>query len=545
MQQEEIQLHLSSLQGHVLHTTMLQSMYFPHESPVHLHSPCFTRPDPHSLHCDVINCNSNNTQSLQKHDEKCTNEFYNAHVMDYLKLEKATKKESNDMAKKLKLFYDQQMEADAALDDEIYRQKMNEQLLGENMDKLQRLALNDEIDINDLTQFQQQQFAKSLQNGQLHHHIDVWTPWWSRTNRKVILSETDVLSGVDVDDKKEENLTPNVHQQNQLNISLIVPPVPVDIPSFTSIHAKEPSPLLPFLCSDILCGYVGAMIKYNGDWNDEPSHVLQLILSISVVLSDPKCVYQDFKEMTNGLMGHYASQSVKHNKFEILLYLKQVAVLMRSRMNVLRALNQMYELVVVIQNQIMNTSKVSKSLRKQIRKRKQIKDRNHRMECNQNKSNNEIKENNETKESPTGHYFDDHADAFMKLMGQKEQNLVISKDSAMNEVQRHNGNECTEQTANLKNDNQSEDEHSTNDRKERTKCYSSSFAPEKMRKITRRKCKRLDPLKRKIWYYLVWWNDHVEEQQSNLLAAELSVVVESIDRKLNQMDEQIKSTMFK
>merc|ERR1719295_2148313 len=95
--------------------------------------------------CKAMYCT---LQCYKKHDEKCTNQFYNAHVMDYLKNEKATKQESCDMAKKLKSFYDQQMAADAEVDEEIYRSKMNDQLLSENLDKLKELALNDKIDIN-------------------------------------------------------------------------------------------------------------------------------------------------------------------------------------------------------------------------------------------------------------------------------------------------------------------------------------------------------------------------------------------------------------
>jgi len=80
--------------------------------------------------------------------------------------------------------------------------------------------------------------------------------------------------------------------------------------------------------------------------------------------------------------------------------------------------------------------------------------------------------------------------------------------------------------------------------KEKRHCYSSSFAPERMRKMTRRKCKRLEPIKRKVWYYLVWWNERISGEQCKLLASELTVVVEHIDRKCKQIDDDIKLTMF-
>eukprot|EP01084_Bolivina_argentea_P019965 37154_1 len=309
--------------------------------------------------CNAMYCT---LQCYKIHDEKCTSEFYSSHVMDYIKNEKSSKKESIDMAKKLKKFYDQQVKDDEERDKMFYQEKLENQLLNENLNKLQKLALDNKININDLTQYQQQQFSKALKTGQLNKHINIWNPWWNEIQEKnnIILSEMDV--------SEENNI--NYKQSENKNISLIIPSLPIDIPTFESINAKKPSKLLPYLLTDILCSYVGAMIIYSGDWNDEPSHVLQLILSISCVLSDKQCIYNNFNELTNKLMERYVAQNVKNNKFEILLYLKQVCVLLKNRINVLRALNQMYELIQVVQSQIISKSKVSKLLNKKIKKKK-------------------------------------------------------------------------------------------------------------------------------------------------------------------------------
>eukprot|EP01083_Nonionella_stella_P071529 192159_1 len=449
-----------------------------------------------SFTCQVCNKNKSNytcprcnamyctLACYKKHDEQCTNQFYSAHVMDSIRNEKSTKEESIAMAKTLKKLYTQQMEEDEQRDKIIYQQKRDDELLTQNLDKLQQLALNDTIDITDLTQYQQQQFAHAIQNGQLHHHIHMWNPWWntSKSNgNNIIISETDVL---DENDPKDE------HKANN-NISLIIPPLPIDIPSFDSIHAKDPSPLLPFLLCDILCAYVGAMITYNGDWNDEPSNVLQLILSISCVLSDKQCVHKDFNALTNTLMEHYASQSVKNNKYEILLYLQQVCVLMKNTMNVLRALNQIYELIQVIQSQIMSKAKVAKTLNKKMKKLE--------IETDTKKQTNKPKE---------GDYYDDHADAFMNQMMNVDKEQVNAKETT-----------------------------------KKVYHYSSSFAPEKVRKRTRKKCKQLDPIKRKIWYYLVWFNQYVARDKANLLSEELKMVVEHINAKCSKIDNDIKSSI--
>eukprot|EP00485_Elphidium_margaritaceum_P001671 CAMPEP_0202691170 /NCGR_PEP_ID=MMETSP1385-20130828/5958_1 /ASSEMBLY_ACC=CAM_ASM_000861 /TAXON_ID=933848 /ORGANISM="Elphidium margaritaceum" /LENGTH=427 /DNA_ID=CAMNT_0049346531 /DNA_START=105 /DNA_END=1385 /DNA_ORIENTATION=+ len=419
----------------------------------------------------------------KQHDAECTNQFYSAHVMDTIRNERATKQESIDMAKKLKAFYDARMKEDEDRDAALLRQKLDNERLNENLDKLQQLAIEDAIDINDLTQYQQQQFATALKNGKVSQHIAVWTPWWSPDgggNRTIIMEENEIE-----EDEIEEAAGSN-H-----NISLIVPSLPVDIPSFESMNAKPPSPLLPFLLCDILCAYVAAMITYNGDWREEPSQVLQLILSVSNVLQlnnnatcTQQCVYHDFAAVTNALMQRCAAQSVKHNKLEILLYLKQVCVLLTKKMNVLRALNQMYELIVIIQHEIVQKSKVSKTLQKKMKQTHAKKEKaptdSGVMDANDHEN-----------------YFDAHADQFMQLM---------NADNDNNEKR------------NTEMENKTKPSSSSS--------YSSSFAPEKVRKNVKKKCKSLDILKRKLWYYLVYCHQFISDEKANLLSAELKITVE-------------------
>ena len=394
--------------------------------------------------------------------------------MDYIKNEKSTKKESIDMAKKLKRFYDQQMKEDEERDKIIFQEKMDNELLNENLEKLEELALNDELNINDLTQYQQEQFAKAIKDGQLNKHISVWEPWWN--NNKIIISE-------ESEESEDEN------------IKLIIPSLPIEIPSFKSINAKKPSPLLQFLLCDILCGYIGAMIKYNGDWNDEPSHVLQLILSISCVLSNNQCIYNDFNELTNKLIENYTSQTVKNNKFEILSYLKQVSSLMRNRTNILRALNQIYDLIQVMQSDILSKSKLSKSLNKKMKKLNDKED---------------ISMDNKINEE--GDYYDDHANNFLKLINSNNGNLSTD----IKEIDNDNNQQKKDKKAKLQ------------------KSYSSSFAPEKVRKNIKRKLKKFDIIKRKIWYYLVWCNEYISNEKATLLSSELKIIVENIHSKMSR-----------
>ena len=130
------------------------------------------------------------------------------------------------------------------------------------------------------------------------------------------------------------------------------------------------------------------------------------------------------------MIENYASQTVKNNKFEILLYLKQVSLLMRNKTNILRALNQIYDLIQVIQSDILSKSKLSKSLNK---KRKKLNETNSKTNNNDNK----VNEN----------YYDDHADNFLNL------------------INSNNGNSSTE-------DKKTKPQRS----------YSSSFAPKKLEK---------------------------------------------------------------
>merc|ERR1712228_1013098 len=113
-------------------------------------------------------------------------------------------------------------------------------------------------------------------------------------------------------------------------------------------------------------------------------------------------------------------------------------------------------------------------------------------------------------------FFDDHADQFMKLMNVKQK----SDDKEEKKTKECEQKKCSN-----------------------GRIYSSSFAPEKMRKSIKKKCKKLDPIKRKIWYYLVWWNQFVSDEQAQLLSEELRIVVESVDAKLAKMDKEIKLQM--
>ena len=119
--------------------------------------------------CGAVYCSLG---CYKQHDVKCTSLFYNESILESIKNEKSTKEEQISMAKKLKKFYNESNESI----------EINDEILNENIEKLKKLAIEDKITFNDLTELQKIEFKQSIRKGNLNKHIKLWEPWWIKTH---------------------------------------------------------------------------------------------------------------------------------------------------------------------------------------------------------------------------------------------------------------------------------------------------------------------------------------------------------------------------
>ena len=295
----------------------------------------------------------------------------------------------------------------------------DDRLLNENMDELKTLALNDEIDINHLNSYQKAVFEQDLKSGKLNQHLNVnkWKPWWDNNSKIIIDNDRDS------------------------NIELIIPGLPIDLPKFKSLKSKNPSKLLPYLLCDILIGYIYGYIKYKGNWNEDKMEIFNQILSISNVLNN-NCVYNNFDELYDILIKNWINISIKNCKDDIIFYMKQCCLILENKDNVLRGLYHIYCLLNSIQNDL------NHELKKNIKLKSKIPSNNNDIES--------------------------HADAFMELCNDNNQNKRKSKNS---------------------------------------------------HKKIKNEIKKLNAYKHKIWYYLVWYNEYISDKHSILIKNEFNIII--------------------
>eukprot|EP00163_Fabomonas_tropica_P030982 TRINITY_DN7211_c0_g2_i1.p1 TRINITY_DN7211_c0_g2~~TRINITY_DN7211_c0_g2_i1.p1 ORF type:complete len:481 (+),score=44.30 TRINITY_DN7211_c0_g2_i1:195-1637(+) len=259
--------------------------------------------------CSAAYCSAD---CYKKHNLSCTETFYKDLVetelrTNHLHASAADKRKMHETLQRLH-------EEEGATQDFFVQGSVED----EAMARLETLALADELTLDHLTEEQRQSFMNAVENGSLAEFIDVWQPFWTqplpvsgqqgskeggsaaagvatgaRTPKIVVLenpidTSADAAQGSHADTSIDSSEQPKGKGHgiygsaggNETGIRVLR-----NIPPFSQLTKRAPSPDLKFHLLNILFPYCFAARRYNGDWASEPVSALSLIVSLSTVLS--------------------------------------------------------------------------------------------------------------------------------------------------------------------------------------------------------------------------------------------------------------------
>ena len=249
----------------------------------------------------------------QKHGERCTESFYQEHVVDELRARPV----SSDAERREILAILKRLQADAEKTDEVSidgdssERGANVEFVGTALEHLQ---LDENTEWDHLSAEQQADFIQAVKSGKLGDLVQPWEPWW-RTAGVVVESEDQADVGIatlphgpqalcaaptaqapqkpqtDADFLEQTFATGGGIKGKHISIEAAdedsnydlrdasessetptrrVPRVPRDIPALRSLTSKPPSPLLPYSLAGLLWCYAFAQRRCNGDLTGDP-----------------------------------------------------------------------------------------------------------------------------------------------------------------------------------------------------------------------------------------------------------------------------------
>nr|CCA25410.1 conserved hypothetical protein [Albugo laibachii Nc14] len=246
--------------------------------------------------CSVRYCS---VSCYQKHNISCTESFARAHIAAELKAEDDTeKKKSFDaILQRTKEFQNEQNRWNA-MDEEI----------SESFDNLQlKLEENGEIQFEDLTDAQKEEFLRAVRKGEVSKWIHCWEPWWMMSPA-TYLEETQRqryprIQQVE-DDIPREGGHEELAESQRFPTVLFTENESREMPDLMSSlirgHGK-PSEFLKYHLIDIMHAYSLVMRRYNGEWRSTPLDAAEDIYAICTSFNDTKVRFSSMEQTLSAI----------------------------------------------------------------------------------------------------------------------------------------------------------------------------------------------------------------------------------------------------
>eukprot|EP01138_Halocafeteria_seosinensis_P001465 gb/GECG01001501.1/.p1 GENE.gb/GECG01001501.1/~~gb/GECG01001501.1/.p1 ORF type:complete len:487 (+),score=78.02 gb/GECG01001501.1/:1-1461(+) len=143
---------------------------------------------------------------MQKHSSECTEFFYKTHIDEHVPvsdvLHDHVKQKTLDVLRREGLNYNQHPEGEHANGDGVNSNPCNyedeeegsqqtqqqhyesQNSCFELSDRLYKLAVSDNLNIDDLSREEKIQFRRALVNGELSKYVPEWEPWWKKSEKQ-------------------------------------------------------------------------------------------------------------------------------------------------------------------------------------------------------------------------------------------------------------------------------------------------------------------------------------------------------------------------
>lgn len=204
---------------------------------------------------------------------KCTEAFYKSCIQEELSTD-----DSNDMKKIYEILKsihetdagiehdfntgktESDLDEDDVSDDDDNDANDNEEDLEDIATRLQNVDINDADEVwEHLSLSERAEFKKLIDNKKIMDLVPEHKPWWSLKKTKII-------------------------EINSTNNDTLVPEIEKNIPKFSSIFSKAPSPCLHYNLWNILASYVMMVRHFNGEHFINPIEAVAHLVNLSLTL---------------------------------------------------------------------------------------------------------------------------------------------------------------------------------------------------------------------------------------------------------------------
>jgi hypothetical protein len=277
------------------------------------------------------------------HNQKCTENFYQRHVTDEIKLVGNVQVcDVNAMKSILTRMHKSNSE-------------QSEEVTALMIERLEELALlpNDELSLESLNEHEKKVFMEQIKAGKLSKFVAMWKPWWF-LRHEIYESETKVrreslIMEITSDNISKGNFIPEKLDEEVAVIETPIYPAEILTKSVIStlpqqmnqLSKSAPSPLLKYNLVEILFSYVIVLRIYNGDRRVDIDGFALEVLGNSGVLRD-NLRFADSEAVIRSCLERYSGIYDENNNLEMAkVALCDVSVILQWRTFTLDALTDL------------------------------------------------------------------------------------------------------------------------------------------------------------------------------------------------------------